>query len=70
VRTLVDLPKEELDRLAELAARRGLSRAALMREALEDFLARHPRPSVDTAFGLWSDEEDGLAYQERLRGEW
>jgi Arc/MetJ-type ribon-helix-helix transcriptional regulator len=27
--------------------------------------------AVDAAFGLWSDmEEDGLAYQERMRSEW
>ena len=70
MRTLVDLSPDDLDRLTQLAARRGVSRAALMREALEDFLARHPRTEVDDAFGLWGSEEDGLAYQERLRREW
>lgn len=70
MRTLVDLSPEDLTRLADLAARRGLSRAALMRQALEDFLARQPRPETHEAFGLWQGHEDGLAYQERLRGEW
>ena len=70
MRTLVDLPPEDLERLSDLAARRGLSRSALMREVLEEWLARHPHPDLDAAFGLWADGEDGLAYQERLRGEW
>ncbi len=40
---------------------------------LEAEQARRERKSKawDDAFGLWKDmEEDGLAYQERLRNEW
>ena len=70
MRTLVDLSPDDLNRLTRLAARRGMSRAALMREALEDYLERHPRTEADDAFGLWDGREDGLAYQERMRREW
>jgi predicted transcriptional regulator len=70
MRTLVDLPKPELDQLSALAAQRGVSRAALMREALEEYLARNKPAGLDAAFGAWSTGEDGLAYQERMREEW
>ena len=47
-----------------------LGRAALVREAVSDFLERNRRDPRE-AFGLWRDRgEDGIAYQERLRGEW
>jgi predicted transcriptional regulator len=70
MRTLVDLSPDELDRLAEIARRRRVSRAAVMREALQDYIARQPRNERDAAFGAWSTGEDGLAYQERMREEW
>lgn len=74
MRTLVDLPQTDLDRLAEMASRRRTSRAALVREAVEDYLARHGRAQPEAAFGLWTSDDqepvDGLAYQDRLRAEW
>jgi predicted transcriptional regulator len=70
MRTLIDLPERDLRALTELAASRGMSRAALMREAVEDYLARQRPLQKDDAFGLWRSGEDGLAYQERLREEW
>lgn len=44
-RTTVSLPKEVLTRLRMIAAERGTSMAALIREVLEESVARHrPRP--------------------------
>ena len=70
MRTLIDLPKPDLDQLNDIAARRRTSRAALVREAVGEFLARQRRGSLKDTFGLLKDGEDGLAYQERLREEW
>jgi predicted transcriptional regulator len=60
--------------LAKIAEAENVSRAALVRRAIADLLkARRANKSdaIDAALGLWSDrEEDGLAYQERLRSEW
>ena len=73
MRTLVDLPREQLEALAQLGKAQGRSRAALVREAVAEYLGKHEAGSLDEAFGLWRTKrevEDGLAYQERLRAEW
>ena len=38
MRTLVDIPERQLEALAEIGARRKLSRAAIIREAIEAYL--------------------------------
>lgn len=74
MRTLVDLPQNQLEALARLGKANGRSRAALVREAVAEYLGKHQAGDLDEAFGLWQNEtgevEDGLAYQERLRAEW
>jgi predicted transcriptional regulator len=74
MRTLVDIPDDQIAELAKIAEAENVSRAALVRRAIADLLkARRANKSdaIDAALGLWSDrEEDGLAYQERLRSEW
>jgi predicted transcriptional regulator len=74
MRTLVDIPDDQIADLAKIAEAENVSRAALVRRAIADLLkARRANKSdaIDAALGLWSDrEEDGLAYQERLRSEW
>ncbi|WP_200807042.1 ribbon-helix-helix protein, CopG family [Thiothrix eikelboomii] len=48
-----------------------VSRAELIRRAIAEYLQRYASPIEDKAFGLWAQRgEDGLVYQERLRGEW
>lgn len=69
MRALIDPPERDLRALTEFAASRGISRAALMREAVEDYSARQRPQPRDQVFGLWRTGEDGLAYQERLREE-
>ncbi len=75
MRTLVDIPDDQIEELNRLAEREKVSRAALVRKAISDLLKSKRLPGKDDAlaasFGLWADmEEDGLAYQERLRSEW
>ena len=71
MRTLIDLPPEDLAALTELGRRRGASRVAVIREAVQLYLAaQRPPRSPDAAFGAWSAGEDGLAYQQRVRAEW
>lgn len=73
MRTLIDLPRADLEALGELARRRGVSRASLMRQAIDDYLARQRPAPPHEAFGLWRSAdtpEDGLAYQDRIRDEW
>ncbi len=74
MRTLIDLAEPQVSALAEISREEGTSRAALVREAVDDLIAkRRNRRGSDAAFGLWKDAvpfADGLAMQEKLRAEW
>jgi metal-responsive CopG/Arc/MetJ family transcriptional regulator len=74
MRTLVDIPDEQLAELTRLAEQEKVSRASLVRRAVAEMLASKRKAKGDgiaAAFGLWANrDEDGLAYQERLRSEW
>ena len=71
LRTLVDIPELDVGALDELSRGRGPSRAAVIRTAIEDYLARHLAGHLEDAFGLWADRPvDGLAHKREPRGEW
>jgi len=71
MRTIIEIPDLQLEQLARFAAEANISRAELIRRAVADYLQRYTKSSEDSAFGLWVQRHgDGLAYQERLRGEW
>lgn len=81
MRALFDIPEHQLEDLSAICKTRKLSRAEAVRQALDAFIQQN-RPAREEAFGLWKDKtiylpgdseplpEDGLAYQEKLRGEW
>jgi predicted transcriptional regulator len=71
MRTLVDIPNAQIEALAALCERANQPRAALVRAAIAEYLAKHTPVSQASAFGLWgADAEDGLAYQDKVRTEW
>ncbi|HEY1630908.1 MAG TPA: CopG family transcriptional regulator [Rhizomicrobium sp.] len=71
MKTLVDLPESQLKALTQIGEKRKLSRAAVIREAIETYLGTQPKAKKDDAFGLWGDRKiDGLEYQRKLRSEW
>lgn len=73
MRTLIDIPDEDVAWLDELARGSGRSRAALVREAIAHFRRDRAGDAIDRAFGVWghrTDIGDAMAYQERLRREW
>ncbi len=71
MRTLVDIGDTQIRALDELSKKDKRSRAALIREALDDYLAKRRGSRGGDAFGLWGDGKvDGLAYQEKVRSEW
>ena len=72
MRIKVDIPDEQLRELAAICAREGTSRAAIVRKAIENYLATRRQMATD-AFGLWQQHGlvvDGSEYQTRLREEW
>ncbi|HBK09337.1 MAG TPA: CopG family transcriptional regulator [Acetobacteraceae bacterium] len=71
MRTLIDLPDTQIQALAALCERVHQPRAAIIREAVAEYLERRTQKSTSSAFGLWGKEgADGLAYQEKVRAEW
>ena len=71
MRAVIGLPDSQVRDLAALAARAKQPRAALERQAIAEYLARHQKTARAEAFGLWgADAPDGLAYQARIRAEW
>ena len=70
-RTLVDLGDTQIQALDELSKKEKRSRAALIRQAIDDYLAKRQSKQESNAFGLWGKRKvDGLAYQEKVRREW
>lgn len=71
MRTLVDLPARDVERLDALARQKKVSRAALIRQAVE----RHLSDNEDTSWihrgaGLWkerTDIADAVEYQRAMR---
>lgn len=77
MRTLVDLPDEDIRWLDVRAKARGTSRAALVREAVSDYRGsqakEEPKGWLEAGFGLWKDRTDigdGVEYQRAIRAEW
>lgn len=72
MRTLVDLGDAQLQALDELSKKEKRSRASLIRHAIDEYLAKQRDEQEGDAFGrLWGKRNaDGLAYQEKVRGEW
>ncbi|MGH7885012.1 MAG: ribbon-helix-helix protein, CopG family [Thermodesulfobacteriota bacterium] len=71
MRTIVDIPKNKIDELDEIGKKDNLSRAALIREAVSEYLAKKSGEDTEKAFGIWKGRNiDALKYQENLRSEW
>jgi predicted transcriptional regulator len=67
MRITIDIDEEQIRALDMLSEATKRPRAELIRDAVDQYLAGQ---STD-AFGLWGDRKvDGLAYQEKTRGEW
>lgn len=73
MRTLVDIPEEDIRWLDQKAAETGKSRTALVREAVAVYRAEAPKDWIDAAFGIWKDRldiGDAVEWQRRERASW
>ena len=75
MRTLVDIPEEDLELLNGVAKTLSISRAEFVRRAIAQSLATHRKAQIkkarEAAFGLLAGRSvDGMEYQERIRQEW
>ena len=73
MRALIEIPERQIDELAAICQIKKLTRSEAIRQAIAFYVANN-KPSGSQAFGLWAmndkAQEDGLAYQEKLRAEW
>ena len=71
MRTLVDIPDEDIERLDALAAKGNRSRAAAIREAIKLYLIRNNGTDwIERGAGYWKDRDDigdGVDYQRAIR---
>lgn len=71
MRTLVDIPEADIRTLDELATRANRSRAAEIREAIEQHIRQKADKSwILEGFGYWKDREDigdAVEYQRSIR---
>lgn len=71
MRTIIDLPDEQIRRLRLLCQRDGISRAEAIRRALASMLASQKSGSRAEAFGAWSGKKkDSKKMVRALRAEW
>jgi len=65
---LTEIQVSQLDKIAT-ESNQKISRAALIRSAIDAFIAANKKEAND-AFGVWRNDQDGLEYQENIRREW
>ena len=71
MRTLVDLTDHQVEALDALSKAERRSRAALIRQAIDHYLAGRRSKQEGDAFGLWGKRKvDGLTYQMKVRSDW
>jgi len=72
MRTLVDIPDEDIRQLDALAQKGKRSRASTIRDAVKLYLVHNPPSNdwIERWAGLWEDRDDipdGVEYQQSMR---
>ncbi|WP_114520457.1 CopG family transcriptional regulator [Altererythrobacter sp. ZODW24] len=70
MRTLVEIPGDDIKWLDRQAEERGISRTAMVREAVAQMRSGTSQKAVDDFFGMWRDRSDigdGTSFQRRIR---
>ena len=71
MRTIVELPDEQVAALRDLCNREKASRAEIIRRAVGQYIQSNQSEKGKGAFGLWKKKQiDALDYEARLRSEW
>lgn len=71
MRTLVDIPAEDLELLNGVVKTLAISRAEFIRQAISKSLEPHRQSQKLEAFGIWSHHRvGGVEYEQRMREEW
>jgi len=71
MRTIIDLPDDQVKALAELCKSQSISRAEAVRRAVAEMLACQKTAGREAAFGAWQGKKmDSRKFVASLREEW
>ncbi|WP_411822607.1 ribbon-helix-helix protein, CopG family [Leptospira sp. 'Mane'] len=71
MRTILEIPEEKVTILDEISKEENVSRAELIRKAIDHYLLDFPRIRREASFGIWKSKKlDSLKYEESIRNEW
>ena len=71
MRTIVDLPDEQLGALARLCEKQKISRAEAVRRAVDRLIKESKSDQKDVGFGIWKHKNlESRKFVEQLRNEW
>ena len=71
MRTIIDLPENQINAIAELCKLQGISRAEAIRRAVSEMLNHQQTAGRDKAFGAWKDKKvNSRDFVDALRREW
>lgn len=73
MRTIVDIPEDDIRWLDRKAGELRTSRTALVREAVAAYRSQAPKDWLARGFGLWKDRTDigdAVEWQRRERASW
>ncbi len=70
-RAFIDIADDKIQMLDQLAVSMQISRAALVRLAIDQLLHGKKQQQQSDVFGIWSGRQiDSLKFQNKLRSEW
>ena len=71
MRTIVDIPDEQLGALARLCEKQEISRAEAVRRAVDRLIKESKSEQRDVGFGAWKHKKiESRRFVEKLRNEW
>lgn len=71
MRTILEIPKEKVMALDMICRSEKISRAELVRRAIDKYLLDIPKARREASFGIWKSKKiDSLKYEKSLRDEW
>jgi len=70
MRTIVDIPDDQVAALDGVCQQKKISRAEAVRRAVNSLLESEQQSSREDAFGAWKNRGDSRAVVDALRNEW
>ncbi|MFZ4683449.1 MAG: ribbon-helix-helix protein, CopG family [Terrimicrobiaceae bacterium] len=71
MRTIVELPDDQVAAVAQICSRQGISRAEAIRQALARMIAEQESGELESAFGAWKNSKlKSREFVDQLRDEW